>query len=707
MTATEPRPAATAADCSTVPPSIMSASRAELDDLPLNLVAGELPPDLTGHVFIVAPVGSVNTDGLPYINGDALLNGDGMVYRLDFDRPGEARAKTRLVKPAGYYADLATQPGRAYEQYQFHNHGISRFSFSLGIRNQLNTAFLPMQFGDAAPRLLVTYDAGRPYEIDTESLETITPIGSNQEWQGELDHLKVPFLDASKFPCKSILSTAHPGFDYATGEMFAVNYGRSFTNLLLTIPWLHRIDSLPDPLRTALSWLLVILGALLDLRLAQRFAAWLTRILGDRWAWLARLLAAALGFLPWLLARLLNRELTDFTYLIRWPGDGNLERWQLMQVDADGTRQPVRIEQTIHQIGVTRDYIVIMDTAFIAGFEQIVTNPSPAQRRFLEGPPLPDSRVYLIRRADLQAGAQPARGDRPVEVVVQPVTIPLEAAHFLVDYENPDDIVTMHVAHLCGMQVAEWVRSYDSRVQDGAPVPDYLHGMEHDETDLGRMGRYQIHAPSGDIVSAQVIADNECTWAVDLYAYRDRQPDGQPLPRLENVYWGSFGLWRDLMTEYITNLYRHYKYRLIPLEQVIELATAGRPACIFRLHTESMTIADRYAFPCNHLALSPQFVPRPESQSDTDGYLVCTVCFDERNEVWIFDAAQLHQGPLCRLHHPELNFGFTLHTAWLPQIGRRQASYAIAVEADYEPLVAQNSADIQALFATEVYPYCS
>ena len=47
---------------------------------------------------------------------------------------------------------------------------MARISRQLGVRNPLNTAFLPMQ-----DRMLLTYDAGRPYEIDTESLEVITP----------------------------------------------------------------------------------------------------------------------------------------------------------------------------------------------------------------------------------------------------------------------------------------------------------------------------------------------------------------------------------------------------------------------------------------------------------------------------------------------------------------------------------------------------
>jgi carotenoid cleavage dioxygenase-like enzyme len=65
----------------------MTASRDELDDIQLE-IEGNLPEDLQGHVFIVAPVGTVESGGLPFKDGDSLLNGDGMIYRLDFDRPG-------------------------------------------------------------------------------------------------------------------------------------------------------------------------------------------------------------------------------------------------------------------------------------------------------------------------------------------------------------------------------------------------------------------------------------------------------------------------------------------------------------------------------------------------------------------------------------------------------------------------------------------
>ena len=84
-------------------------------------------------------------------------------------------------------------------------------------------AFLPVKFaGDEQERLLITYDAGRQYEIDPESLELVTPVGSNQEWRPEV---KV------NFPFAPVLSTAHPAFDARQSEMFTINYGRSIARI--------------------------------------------------------------------------------------------------------------------------------------------------------------------------------------------------------------------------------------------------------------------------------------------------------------------------------------------------------------------------------------------------------------------------------------------------------------------------------------------
>jgi carotenoid cleavage dioxygenase-like enzyme len=678
------------------PESSMKASRDELDDLKLK-IEGNLPEDIQGHVFIVAPVGSVNSGGLPYPDGDSLLNGDGMIYRFDFDRQGEVRVKTRLVKPPDYYADKATQPGTKYGGYQFSNYGIARFSLSLGLRNQLNTDFLKMKFAqDSQERLLVTYDAGRPYEIDTDTLEVVTPVGSNQEWRGQLDKVNFP-INAKKFPFKSILSTAHPAFDAYESKMFTVNYGKSAKTFIEDIAWINNLNKFyekAEPFR--------LMKSMTELR-SDVFQKKEFRFL--------IVFQNKLKKLVNLIENIIKIEMEDFTYLICWDGVGELKRWKLILPDGS----PVKIEQTIHQIGVTKDYVVLMDTAFTAGLSQVTNSYFTENkeletllRHLLERPACPDSKFYIVRRADLKAKQTPASSQKEVEVVVRQVVIPLQAAHFLVDYDNPQGEIILHVAHICAMQVSAWLRKYDvSAYKPHHPVPSYLHGMEHDEMDISRMGRYVINGDTGKLIESKVIWDFRCTWGVDLYSYLDRLPTGLPPRQMENIYWSSFGLWPQLMTKFIFDLHKDYKYQVIPRSKVLNLAKKGIPPCLFRLHTKSMVIADRYEFPCGHMMLSPQFVPRGNRDSSTNGYIVCAVCFEDKNEIWIFDANDLAKGRLCRLHHPDLKFGFTLHTTWLRQVASRQANYNIPVEQDYQDLVDKNDPEIKKLFEDEVYPHFS
>jgi len=241
--------------------------------------------------------------------------------------------------------------------------------------------------GEESDRLLITYDGGRPYEIDPVTLKLITPIGKRKEWRPEF---KIP-----KYPFNPILSTAHPGFDPYNSQLFTVNYGRSLANFIETLP---QIDDLP-----------------------QKFKDFLEKLSG----------------------------LEDFVYLVRWDGTNPLERWKL--VNSDGSS--IVIKQSIHQIGVTEDYVVLMDTSFTMGLEQVLNNPDPDNqplerklRKLLEEAPSPNSVLYIVRREDLKQkpGQHPDSEESEVEIVAYRVSIPLEASHFLVDYENPNQKITLH-----------------------------------------------------------------------------------------------------------------------------------------------------------------------------------------------------------------------------------------------------------------------
>jgi hypothetical protein len=229
------------------------------------------------------------------------------------------------------------------------------------------------------------------------------------------------------------------------------------------------------------------------------------------------------------------------------------------------------------------------------------------------------------------------------------------------------------------------------------------------------LGRYELDALSGEITKSAIVYDVEKTWGVEFYTYRNYPNLGPSTERLSQIYWTSYGFWPELLTRFSEKLFKHYKYRAIAPTDLVQWSTngQGKPACLFRLDTEKMAIADSYSFDghdaldsANLLVNSPQFVPRIDGgDQSTDGYIFCTVFTPQQSQLWIFDAQNLQQGPLCKLGHPDLDFGFTLHSAWLPSIGPRTASYTVPVRVDYDPLVNSKSRKIRQLFEQEIYPH--
>jgi carotenoid cleavage dioxygenase-like enzyme len=679
--------------CAKVPQSLMTSSRQEFgkDGCPklrLEVKEGAIPLDLQGHVFIVGPVGFENCN---YGEGLAIFNGDGMIYRLDLDQEGEVWLKTEIARTPCFYADLALQQEQPTQsRYRFHNWGLMRYSLLLGLRDCLNTAFLPMPFPNEE-RLLVTYDAGRPYEIDTESLKVITPVGANQEWRSAVP-IKQPF--------PTHLSTAHPTFDGYTGEMFTVNYGRSVVNLLDTVPFFDRFNELPDDLEQVFGSIARLVG--------QDF--WQPLFQETRQVFEALFNLFEKGF-----ESVTGIDVPNFVYLLRWDGQGDLERWRLILPDGS----PVKLEQSVHQIGVTEDYLVLIDTAFKVGVEQILNNPLPDSeqlekplRVLLTRPQLPDSNIYIVRRRDLVNGQRPAQCDTEVTVVAKKVVLPLESIHFLTDYDNPDGNITLHIAHNCATDVSEVVRGYDeSAYQPGRSLPSRLDGMlAIGQMDVNRIGRYKINGETGAITDSKVIHNDKVTFGVGLYTYRERLSSGKLPRKIENIYWHSWGFWEELMPKFIFDLYKNYKHRILSQEVMQNLPNAeAKPVYLFRVNTESMNFADIYEFPVGYMMTSPQFVPRKNGTGDsTDGYIFCSVLTPESNsqdEIWIFKADDLKSGPICKLTHSLFKVGYTIHTTWLPKIAQRTASYCIPIKQDYEALVQKADSTIQALFERDIYPH--
>ncbi len=559
-----------------VPRAIMGFQGDEVE-LDLHLLSGHLPLDLQGHVFIVGAV--------PWGDGSPLFNGEGRVVRLDLggERP---RLMARLARSPSWYADRATRGGPM----EFRNAGMIRVSGSLGAANELNTAFQVM-----GGRLLLTYDGGRPWEIDPRTLELVAPVGANAEWTPSLPAAVAP----GPFP--TYLSTAHPFWDHGDQRLYTVCYGPP-------------------------------IGA--------------------------------------------N---TGFTHLMRWDGQGSLETFRL--VDERG--QPLLITQSVHQLVATQDFIVLCDTAFLIEFEQIFNQD-------LSTPQSPDTRVLIVSKADLPAGG----GDVSARLLV----FPREVVHFHADYANPDDVVTLHVAHSTATDGSEWLRSTDLLYPSGEPIDAELVGLIPSGTDVNSLGRHRIHAPSGTLVESDLTSDPQHTWGVAFYTPRaNTTPD-----RFEDMFWISVGFTDETLSKRVVDLYANHPYREIALQDL----HGGRPATLFRFDTLNMKLADAWTFPPGRFGSSPTFVPSPRG-----GYVVCTVVADDRDtprssghELWIWDATRLHSGPIARLGHPDLALGFTLHSAFLPDLDAAHP-YRVDPRQDWAHALASEDPALRDLFEQHIIPH--
>ncbi len=744
----------------------------EEQKLTLLVTEGELPKDLTGYVFALVQAGSVNnelpipkylTDGS--INpefGTPLMNGDGMLYRFDFSTPGKVELTTRLMKPPCFYADLALARGTTWNGIAgFSSFGISRMNLLMGFRNELNTAFVPTWFKNAgAPYGLLTYDVGRHYALDTQSMELVTPIGSNNDWiPGTPPAMVQPF--------PMVQTTAHPSFDPVTKELFSVNYTRSLVasshsdNMMAVLKShlateaeaaLHKLlDSEkgnPDPKVVVQKIHDLFLGysqkleqTPSPLKTLKKVITWPFRAGSHLFRQIVGLpvISKLWSIISWPIRKakgLIQKEkdkmsIPNRVHLVRFDGE-NFQTWELQ----DQTGTSIRIDQCIHQTAITRDYVVLVDTSFKFSLDLLINNPFPHNytidrllRELTAKPMLPYSTCYLVRRSDLKAGST------TVPCIKMPAPIPLETVHFSAEYENPDNQITLLMVHNSAVCMSEWIRPYDINQLTGQPSPEYLTGMfSIGDMDISRLGKYTIDGETGLMKEQTIMYEKgntdspevgPNTWGIALYTFRDIISHTTPNSSIPYMWFMSNGPDPEMLTQFIYNLYDHYPNRIIPVEEVLKVTRQDINFSLNRLNTETMKIDDHFQLGKLEYIRSLQFVPRPGSltPSDpsyyTDGYIVCTLeagigtdeeTADYHNEVWVFDAAKISAGPVCKLVNPDMQFCFSLHSAWMDRVDAYDSPYFIPVQEDYTAQIAKMPSSLEQKLFTEffkknVYPH--
>ena len=769
------------------PQTVVVVSREELNEpIALTVRDGQgnvatLPDDLHGHYFLVAPVGSPNSakvdpnQEVVWVSKDgwtALYNGDGMVYRLSFEQ-GNANLKTRLMKPPCYYADLATSKPENREQYRgmgFSNVGISRASLDiLGIRNQLNTAFVPFKLADdESERLLITWDVGRPYEIDPETLETLTPVGQNDDWSDLLPTSK-------SLPFKNLMGSAHPVFDPNTGEIFTVNVGKSLTTMFAFSRALKiRLDDNKIAVESILQ----------NSVLTQTIQSLLLSLYSLMLAFL-KLSSLVVGVFVKIWEFLTPGH--DFVHLIGWDGKQvKIQPERKWNIVLPGNR-PLKIDQTVHQMGITKDYIVFVETSFKFSLENtmpfqtnsLATSFKVLLMDFFNYPQYPYTKLYIVKRADLTPDATATKWfafnkSKLPKVVAKEVVLSPEFSHYIVEFDNPDNQIVLYASHLAATDIAEYIRifersAYDDRDRDDendryddpelTPRMHQLVGNIVSPMDISRVGRWVIDGETGEILDQQLFPDESdrqelnqqiaanhqdpqnnpidpkylLTWSTAFYIC----PDLEPNAKYTDIFWNSWGCWPDTLTYRAIEAYQNYPQRLVDLDNVVDLTYKGVPSCLFQLKirtnddnktTIEVDPENYYQFAKNNLGTSTQFIPRPNAEDQTDGYIVCVVLtsdqflsqsdrqdndpeWSQNSEIWIFDARKLKDGPLYKMSHPKLNIGFSFHTTWMPEAKSPKRRLDYDVREDYDHLVEQLIANhpelsdkIRQLFDQEIYP---
>ncbi len=752
------------------PKAVLSVSREEFygqdtEHEPLELIVKEgmteniceLPEDLQGHVFIVGAVGCTKSykpdpKDRPFVVEPAydpdgwvsLINGEGMIYRLDFHQTtqnagreqkkeqGKAWMATRIVKTPDYYADKAFETKletnslyqemfSSYEDWflKFRNFGLTRVSLLLGARNYLNTAFLPMKFSNGSERLLVTWDVGRPYEIDPCTLGLVAPIGWNKQWQPLIKENLFTWV----FP--PLLSAAHPAFDTHTNEMFTVNGSKSLKTILQVVSalkfdvkqFVDRYFNIPLIKPVVECFLSVFWQIEFGVLLLIMKVVFKIKPLGE-----------------------------DFICINRWTGSGtDIEQWQVVDED----NQPLKVLQSLHQMGVTEDYIVLSDSAFKITIEdllpQIVSQKRWLKylkttlrclRKYISYPQLPYTDLYIIPRAQLKSNVSTVTAKR--------VRIYPETAHFLVDYQNPDGKITLFAGHTAASDPAEFLHGNDQSYYPGDSETEELKergGMFVSPMDINRLGCWAIdveklkdfasdpeqkqacHYVTIDHFESLESKEKQYLFSLSLYAWAGFQPN-----QFTDIYWNCWGAWPELLSQFIYEMYKDYKYREMPVKEIVKSIAAGKPANLLRMHADrtstvpKLTIEDSYLFPQGYFGNSPQFIPRPNTDDPTNGYIVCMVLYDikpssdenlsynpvvdKKCELWIFDGKNLSAGPRYRLSHPRLNMGVTIHTTWLSKLETPPARTDYSVQQDYEDIVNKTGSEaIKKLFEQDIYPH--
>ncbi|MCX4028935.1 carotenoid oxygenase family protein [Endozoicomonas sp. SM1973] len=587
----------TAIDNSFFPNSIMDGSL-QPSSGSLDVIAGTLPYDIYGHIFIA--------EGIPLEKNHFTPNSKGALTRVDFTNSGASFARNMINTPS---AIMQNHVDSFLDKFYLLG-GTIYFSPNLGFMNYCNTA--PIYMGDN--RFALNYEGGIPYEFDGSTLDLITPIGEVSDWKSSLPPIAEAFApDKWLFP--QIRTTAHPYFDFKTGECYTMNYGGNMGTT------------------------------------------------GTR---------------------------HGFVRLIKWDRESRFNSWTI--VNREGNN--IYISTTSHSLGVTRNHIIIFETASRVENTRVLGTKiiTPQEHK---------TPIWVIRKSDLYESNS--------KVVADTIILDFDTSDIMCNYDDYDDELTFYGHYLGAMDKSE-PQFYYEKLFFGGRVLEDISGYPVAPVDVGGLVRARVKVNYDSIKEItsgyKVIRDEKLLWDMNVPAYKGQYqfPD-----EFKHIYWVAIGYRPEHVVTRVAKAYQNYPNRLYTNET---LPTEMNPSALVHMDCQQMSITDEFSFPNDCVMQTAQFLPRRGSFDQDDGYIITPVVrkyptngLTNGKEYWLFDGKNLAQGPICILASQQLNFATTNHALWVDSIGPRPANaYKADIAGYFKEKLPSHSRQVQQAIKSHVLP---
>ncbi len=591
---------------------------------------GALPEGLSGRgYFTVIPYeGVFNRASLA--SSPHMLSSPGRLLTVDLDPLPDAS-----VRVAAHFLPVQSMHIRGLAPNAVVRSDFAEVSW-LGVMNLANTTPVPVfpvegADGRTGRRMVVSYDAGRPTEIDPRGLSEATVVGRSDQYRAAVQSSFSPM----------IMTSGHPVYD---PEFYRQGPRLVYTHL---VPWVADFFSRSQR----------------SIRAELALMVWD----GDRPP--SQPLEVRVDGQPVLLEHASAHQINvTHEHLVIFNANLVLNTSALAEPILALLHKAVSAERA----GLTR---AVVDRAW-----QWVTENLRA--------PVPTAScpVFVIRKAALQRALH--EGASSVEA--QRFEIEGELTHAVADLDDLDGRITVFAQHNIGADPADPVQRGD-RLMNGGVADADLQGLFTGSTDLNQVRRHVLDLATGTVESAAFPHPDDAAsfkYGVNLlppcqplmYARHDAPGLAGDLTRacvhLDTTFWVAGGWLPDVQCERVFDSFRAAQHpRLVPEAEFRRRLADREHTCQIYALDRDLRLAGAFAFPVGFLTGAPLWVPKPGSLSTRDGWLVATVWGPDRAhvEIWVFDAGRIGDGPVCKLGPREgeagVRPGFPLHNCWVDREG--------------------------------------